>query len=177
MSLAGPFDQWQSGVGADATRLAAVEAEVLARGERLRGDPDLGWRFEHLLAHIAIARDEAGLAAERLDAAIAAYPVKAYAQPSKQSTFQHLVNERASLLWEEKGLDAALQWACDVLADDARLAFFYAEPWQDRLEARGQTGRWPAVRAAVLSSYDRKAARSPDRAEQIRAFQAVLRGS
>ena len=173
-TFATAFERWQSGRPTEASRIAELEAEVLVWGQNLRGDPDMSWRFEHLLAAMATARGEERLAAERLDAVIAAYPAKTYAQPAKQSKFQHLINERALLLWDERGLDAAFDWACSMLADDARLFYFYASFWQNELETRGETNRWPALRAKLLEAYDRRAKRFPKQSAQIEAYRAQL---
>ena len=43
------------------------------------------------------------------------------------------------------------------------------------LEMRGGTATWPQARETLLATYDRKAARFPEQAEQIRSFQALLR--
>ena len=173
-SLEVAFYRWQGDTDPDAARIAELEKEVIVWGTRLRGDADMGWRFEHLLASMASARDETELAGERVDAALAGYPRKSYADPSKHSTFQHLVNERALLLWDTHGLEAASSWTCDMIATDERLDSFYPAPWRQRLDGTEHDTEWAHLKKAVLSAYERRAKRFPQRIEKIRAFRAYF---
>jgi hypothetical protein len=69
-----------------------------------------------------------------LDRAIEAYPDTLYARPSAQSYFQHLVNQKAMLIWKRDGFAAARDLALELFTSDERFRYFFSMPWKRALD-------------------------------------------
>ena len=170
-----PFEEWKKAQGPDAAALEAAEKAILAWFEAGKKPTGLEWRVRRLLSQSARERKDLAAAATQLDRAIAAYPGTSYTIPSKHSKFQHLVNDRAMMIWDEKGVDAAIGYVVDLLSKDRRFHYFYSWPWDRRFEDE----KTPAVRAAMVerirAAYVARAAKYPDLAEETKKHSAELK--
>jgi hypothetical protein len=123
--------------------LLSAERVVLDWFKAQEKDRGLEWRVRVLFSEMAKDRNDLKAAAEQLDLAIASYPRVAYHIPSKHSKFQHLVNERAMMIWDEKGVTAAVDYAADLLAKDPRFHYFHSWPWEQRFDkAKDEEGKY-----------------------------------
>jgi hypothetical protein len=163
------YEQWNEVIEPDNDEIATTRGMVTEWFEDQESDPDLAWRTHALLALMLMDEGDRDAAHRELDAAMEAYPVKTYSAPSRLSYFQHLVNRKALLLWDDDGLDAAIDFAAALLASDARYHYFWFAPWRERLESEGSLETWATIRAAVLEAYERRAREFPDEASAIRA--------
>ncbi len=129
-----PYEAWKKSVKPEAKAIADAEPALLRWFEERRSEEALAWRVHSLLTEMAVDRKEPALAAERLDAAIAAYPDTEYPDPAKQSKFHHLVNRRAMLIADAEGPAPAIDYAVMLVAKDKRFCHFHLEPWKERYE-------------------------------------------
>lgn len=115
--------------------------QAQALGEQHPEDPDYAWRIPHLLATMALALGEHEQSGAYLDQAIDHYPAVQYIDPSRHSMFQHLVNQRAGLIWESEGVDAAERYLLGMI-EDPRMDYVYDTWWQERYESAGMPERY-----------------------------------
>jgi beta-lactamase regulating signal transducer with metallopeptidase domain len=97
-------------------------------------DKDYMWRIFRLMSLIARDRKDLQYAVQSLYFALTTYPRAAYADPAKQSQFQHLVNETAMLIWDRDGVDEAEKFVVDTWKRDRRFLYFFDAPWKERYE-------------------------------------------
>ena len=95
-------------------------------------DTDYVWRIYHLMSLIARDRKNPQYATQALHYALLTYPRTRYADPAKNSKFQHLVNETAMLIWDTDGVDAAEKFVIDTWKKDRRFLYFFDLPWRER---------------------------------------------
>jgi tetratricopeptide (TPR) repeat protein len=171
------YRRWKQSATRSPEELQAADRAVEAWCAGKPPSADLAWRADALLARIAADRGEAALAMERIDRAIEAYPVKTYAQPANHSFFQHLVNEKAMLIWEQQGPDAAIEYVAGMLATDRRFDYFFSGPWRKRLSGPENLDRADRMRRSVIEAYERRAEEFPDVAEAAAGYARELRGS
>ncbi|MBI5092875.1 MAG: tetratricopeptide repeat protein [Candidatus Hydrogenedentes bacterium] len=129
-------------------------------------DPEYPWRLHHLLSAVAAELGDKQQAAEEFDRAIAAYPDTAYPDPSKHSKFQHLVNERAGLIWDAKGEADAVAYALEKLKTDKRYHHFFDNWWREQYAKRngsvdGQK-QYEALLVKVKEAYEARKKNFPD---------------
>jgi HEAT repeats/Tetratricopeptide repeat len=159
-------------------RVALTEAQVF--GNTHEGEKEYTWRVHHLLSAICKDLEYREMAMGCLDQALEAYPVVDYAQPSKHSKFQHLANQRAELLWDTEGFEAAKEWALGQLRTDPRYDYFFDLPWRKRLGeslgAKEAKARLDELGEGVLDAYEARKVAFPDRAPLIDRCIAELRG-
>ncbi len=139
-----------------------VQAEQYLKAHE--DQPDYVWRIHHLLATIHADQGHLDQAGEHLDTAISAYPTRSYPHPSKHSKFQHLINQRADLIWQQQGPEAAEQYALQAFRTDPRFVYFFLPWWEKQYEEHGVPERLMLLRRAVLAVSGRKAATSGTRA-------------
>ena len=174
-SFRNAFDAWKEVHKPDAEALAAAEHALLTWFESRANEKGLEWRVRRQLYESARERKDLPAAARHLDRAIAAYPDPSYQNPAKQSSFQHLVNDRAMMIWDEKGVDDAIGYAANLLSKDPRLHYFHSWPWEKRFEAE----KTPAVRATMIermrTAYASRSAQFPDAADRARDYSDELK--
>lgn len=163
------YEQWRKATRPSKEQITAMRKNVTDWFESQPSDPGLTWRMHDLLALMLAGEGRRKEAHRELDAALESYPETSYAQPEKQSFFQHLVNRKAMLLWDDEGLDAALAFATQRLATDARCHSFFYLPWIQRLKAEENSAPWPTIRAAAIAAYEQRATKFPDEAKPIGA--------
>jgi len=170
-----PFEEWKKAQRPDAAALEAAEKAILAWYEAGKKPKGLEWRIRKLLGQSANERKDRATATAQLDRAIALYPDTSYRIPSKHSKFQHLVNDRAMMIWDEKGADAAIAYVVDVLSNDRRFHYFQSFPWDKRFGDE----KSPAVRAVMIerirAAYAARAKKFPDLADDARMHSEELK--
>jgi hypothetical protein len=159
------YERWIDLINPTPEAIASTEKRIERWLSEEDNPPDLAWRCFSLLARMAADRGETDRAIQLINRALEGYPAKNYAIPSKHSFFQHLVNQKAMLLWDAEGLEAAIDFAARCLATDERFHYFFPHPWRERLRAAGEAGEFQRVRTAMLSAYARRAERFPDHAD------------
>jgi hypothetical protein len=163
------YDQWRRATEPSKEQITTMREVVTDWFKSEPSDPGLTWRMHDLLALMLVDEGRRKEAHRELDAALESYPEKSYADPTKQSFFQHLVNRKAMLLWDDEGPDAALAFATGRLASDTRCHYFFPLPWIQRLKAEKNAAAWSMVRTAAIEAYERRARTFPAEAEAIRA--------
>lgn len=156
------YERWVDLVSPTPEAIASTEQRIERWLAEEDNPPDLAWRCFSLLARMVHDRGETDRAMQCIDRALALYPPKDYAIPSKHSFFQHLVNQKAMMLWDAEGLEAAIDFARRLLATDERFHYFFAHPWRERLRAAGRAGDFKSVVEAILTAYEQRAARFPE---------------
>lgn len=169
------FEEWKKAQRPNAAALAAAEKAILDWFEAEPKPSGLDWRIQSLLSLSARERKDLKAAATHLDRAIDAYPDKRYQNPGKHSKFQHLVNDRAMMIWDEKGVDAAIKYAADLLAKDRRFHYFYSGPWDNRVDDKKDTGARARMVDRIRAAYTARAAKFPDLADQARENSGELK--
>lgn len=94
--------------------------------------------------------------------------VRSMGQPCKQSSMQHIVNQRAMATWDRDGFEAALRWAVDRLESDPGFLYFYPAPWRSRLD--GDEARLDALAEAIAGGYERRIEAEPQAAGRLGAL-------
>lgn len=164
------FEQWCERAAPD--REALTEFQWLARawGERHADEAGFVWRHQQLLAHVAARRGDLDDALAAQQRALDAYPDTDYAAPAKLSSFHHLANQRAEWLHEVRDFDAAVDWLAGLLAEDARMRFFFVGAWGELPRAERER-----LLGEVRAAYEARAERFPEHAAEARQFAAELR--
>ena len=160
------YQEWKEAHSPKEAALESAERAVLAWFKAQDKDKGLEWRVRRLLSEAAKDRNDLKSAAEQLDLAIASYPRVNYAIPSKHSKFQHLVNERAMMIWDEKGKAAAIDYAADLFLKDPRFQYFFTAPWERRFEeAKDEEGRYEFIQR-MRAAFGARPSTFPDSDER-----------
>jgi len=175
VAFMGEFDRWKRAANPDAAAIAAMEKSVAEWREKHKDEAGSDWRSCQLLADFAADRKDVEAAANLLDRALAAYPDVETADPRKLSSFQHLVNQRALLVWDSKGFEAALEYAAGLLAKEKKFSFFYLDPWNIRLNREKKADAIDKAIKRIKAAYDARAKAFPDLAGQIDSFKGSLK--
>lgn len=91
---------------------------------------EYGWRSYHLASLMAQDLEKMDEAAQHLDKALELYPNTPYSDPAKQSKYQHLINERAGLIWDAQGVEAAQAFVIERVQSDPKMQAFYGQWWE-----------------------------------------------
>jgi erythromycin esterase len=168
------YQAWKDETKPDEQVLAVQERAVSRWFDEHEKEENLAWRAHALLSEMAKDRNDPAGASKRLDRAIAAYPDREYAEPAKQSKFQHLVNARAMLLWDEKGREAAVEYAARLLGEDRRFHFLFLHAWTARLAEEGASAAIDEIAGRFREAYSARAKKYPECAEEAARFAAML---
>lgn len=163
----GVYERWKAGKPDGATA-ADMEEKLTAWLKEHEGQAGVEWRVRQILSLLAADRGDLDEAARRLEQAMEAYPDTAYEDPSKQSKYQHLVNDRAMQIWDAEGFERALDYAASKLAGDRRYRYFFDLPWTQRLEKTG--GSPDAIRTRIAEAYGQREKKFPEHADESRRF-------
>ena len=150
IDLTGIYEGYREKHRPNAEQVVSLMEGVVAYGERQHG-VEHGWRVNHLLATMALDLGDARWAATHLDHALQTYPDVQYSNPTNHSKFQHLINERAGLVWDSDGVAAAESYALDQFRTNPKFDHFYDGWWRERYEETGQLDRLTDLRRRVES--------------------------
>ncbi len=164
------FDRWRRATQPSVDEYAEMQQAISAWGEAHLDDPAIGWRVRVLRAHAAEVAGDLETAQSELDAALAAYGVREHKDPMRQSATQHIVNERAMVEMQRRGVDAAIEWLGGAIDTTPGLMYFHPFPWVDILETEPLTD----LAAAVDAAYERRIARTPERAEELSRYRTII---
>lgn len=174
ISLDGVWENYRAFQRPDAEQIRRRMEEVEAWGQSAGADPELGWRMAHVLSVMAQEAGDFEVAMTWADRALDAYPVTAYAEPSKQSKFQHLVNHRAGLQWEAAGYEFAVRDALARFRTDPRFESFFLAWWVNEMERKGISEHIESLKNEVVQGYAERIQTFPDRANRTRGYMASL---
>lgn len=175
VSFGGLFDRWKRAVSPDDAGVALMEKSIVDWRAKRKEEPGSDWRCDQLLAEIAASRKDGEAAARLLDRALAAYPDLEVSDPNKHSSFQHLVNQRALLIWDAKGFDAALEYAATLLERERKFAYVHPGAWDTRLRRERKVDGMDELVRRVRVAYDRRAKAFPRFADQAGRYKAALK--
>jgi tetratricopeptide (TPR) repeat protein len=141
-----------------------------------RNDEDYRWRILQLLSKIASDLGRTEEAREHLDRTLETYPEVDYPIPSKHSKYQHLLNDKAGMIWDEEGVEAAENFILDRLKADPKFDYFFSNWWETRYNATQQTDRLLPLLQKVQEAYQARAEKFPDKKAYIEECLQSLEG-
>ncbi len=165
------IESWLRVRSPEPEQIRDAQQRMQAWGETI-DDPAHLWRNQTGLALLAAAAGEGAAARKHFAAALAGYPDAVPADPARHSSYQHIANQLAMTIWDQDGFEKACDWMAQAVASDPKLAFFYADPWLDRIAEADQR---VAFGDAIDAAYQQRAKRFPQDAEQIARYQRMLR--
>ena len=118
-----------------------------------RGDEHFQWRVRWLVGCLLLDSEDAKGALKELEKAISEYPDENYAEPSKQSSFQHLANDAAGAVWVDKDVDAAEEFALALLRKDERFHYLFEGWWSARYKSEGLEERYAEFAPRLAEAY------------------------
>lgn len=142
--------------------------------ESHKGDDEYEWRVYYLLSAMSKDLGAPEDAARHLDLALESYPVVDYKNPSKHSKFQHLVNQRAGLIWDSEGADPAVKYALEQLKTNEKLDYFYAPWWERRFEQEDARNELSALMRQVKEAYSERMTQFPEKEALCRKYSAQV---
>ena len=143
--------------------------------ESHKGDVEHEWRVYHLLSAMSKDLDAPGDAARHLDQALESYPAVHYTEPSKHSKFQHLVNQRAGLIWDSDGPEAAEEYVLEQLRTNEKCDFFFSGWWKRRFEMEGTQDRLLPLLRRVEDAYLERMKNVPSKGPLCRRYISRLK--
>jgi hypothetical protein len=154
------------------------EALEAVRGLEARhgANPDFRWRCEEIYGLLAwdLGRREEGIG--RYRAALDGYPEESVPDPKEHSAFQHVANEIAARIADEKGLEEGLAFLLARFREDPRFVFFYFPFWEEKLGEADDDERFEAMRESVRAIYREKAERETANRAHLLRYLAELDG-
>jgi len=146
-----------------------------------KGEDEYEWRIHHLISTICrdLGRDED--AAKYLDLALSSYPDIPYRDPSKHSKFQHLVNERAEIIWDVHGVEAAENYVVELLKTNVRFDYFFDRVWRRRYDkefgSEEGTKKFAALVNRIKQAYRERKQAFPNKETMIDRYLSSMPGA
>ena len=131
---------------------------------------EYSWRLFHLLAEMYLDAGQEDDALEQSLSALETYPDVNYIIPSKHSKFQHIVNDRAGILWDIEGPDAAMEYALLTLKNNAKMQYIFLDWWRKRFEKNDMQDKYEEFLRNVVAAYNHRAVLYSDETESIRKY-------
>jgi len=154
------------------SREAIAESEKRVREylQAHREDPDFPWRLHDLMAAMSESLGQRETAAKEMDLALETYPTINYIEPSKHSKYQHLLNQRAGMVWDAQGVEAAEKFVLGRLAGDPKSDYFFAPWWREQYEKKGQMDRYARLLSQVRQRYQQRAEKFPEKRPLVERY-------
>lgn len=144
--------------------------EAIAYLEKHKGDAEYEWRICHLLSAITKDLGRTQEAGKYLDQALAAYPEVNYADPAKFSKFHHLVDQRAGMIWDVQGPEAAEGYFLQRLKSDKKCDYFYRPWWKKKYTETKKEDRYFLLLKSVRAAYQERLKKFPEKKNQIDTY-------
>jgi RNA polymerase sigma factor (sigma-70 family) len=141
-----------------------------------KDDAAYTWRAQQLLGRLQVDLKEPDKALAHYRKALSAYPSPTYDEPSKQSSFQHLANETAGVLWRHKGVEEAEKFILQLFAESPKFQYYFHPWWKEHYAEAKEEGRERALVEKVLKIYQDKASKDKDNADLYRKYRRQLQG-
>jgi RNA polymerase sigma factor (sigma-70 family) len=155
--------------------LRALSEKLTATLKDNKGKRDYLWRAQQVLGHIQwdLGQKEKGL--EHYKAALEQYPAKAYDDPAKHSSFQHVANQAAGRVWDLQGAEAAEKFILDLFGKAPQFQYFFEPWWEEQYRERQEPARYKPLLRKVVALYDAKAAKDKNNAGLYRTYRDRLK--
>jgi RNA polymerase sigma factor (sigma-70 family) len=140
-----------------------------------KDEPAYVWRAQQLLGRVQADLKHPDKALEHYQLALKAYPATDYEEPSKHSSFQHLANEAAGVVWRHRGAADAEKFILQVFAESPQFQYFFRPWWTDRYTEAREPARERALMDRVVKAYADKGIKDADRAEIYRRYGRELK--
>jgi tetratricopeptide (TPR) repeat protein len=137
--------------------------EILKYLQQHKGNEEYEWRICHLLSVMCADMGDKEKAGQYMDQCLETYPFVDYGDPSKFSKFHHLVNQRAGMIWDEEGAEAAENFFLDKLENDKRCEYFFQSWWNEEYNRRKQTQRLEPFLEKVKNAYQARMKKNPEK--------------
>ena len=173
-ALDGEYESFVKQVQPDADRKQAEVKRVLVYLEKHRGEEDYKWRILHLLSLMTLDLDQKAAAADYLDRALEGYPLSEYPSPASYSKFQHLMNDRAAVLWDMEGVEAAERFIVQQMKTNPRFEYFFDNFWKKQYQKTDQSERLLPLLDKIDAAYGERIQRFPHRKELYEKYRANL---
>jgi tetratricopeptide (TPR) repeat protein len=172
IDLAGLYEQRAQSLSHEQKEKYLTDA--VAYLDQHKGQEEYEWRIWHLLSSIAADLGQKDKAAEYLDQALLAYPEVSYPDPSVHSMFHHLVNQRASMIWETDGVEAAEEYFLNQLKSNKKCEYFFPLWWEKQYEKEELNERPVPMLERVKDAYSLRMKTFPDKKALIEKYVSYL---
>ena len=170
ISLDSVYEEYVRGKNPSKEQKEGKLKEAIAYLEKNKGDSEYEWRICHLLSAIAKDLGRTQEAGKYLDQALAAYPEVNYADPSKFSKFHHLVNQRAGMIWDTHGPEAAEKYFLQRLKSDKKCEYFFSPWWKKKYTETKKEDRYISLLKIVRAAYQERLKNFPEKKNQIDTY-------
>jgi tetratricopeptide (TPR) repeat protein len=137
-----------------------------------KGQKEYEWRVYHLLAVMSRDLGRPSDAIRFFDLALQTYPKANYSDPAKHSKFQHIVNEKAGLIWDTKGVEAGETFALEQLKTNPKMDFFFTHWWEGKYREKNLQDRYPKLLKQVKEAYVIRMKTFPEKAAMCKQYLA-----
>ncbi len=122
-----------------------------------KGNAHFEWRAMDLFGAMYAELKQNQEAVDHYQKALKFYPDEQYKQLQKHSSFHHIANEAAGLLWDWKGVDAAEEFLLEEFRQNPKFHYVYALWWQERFEQAELEERFSKFLLKLAEIYRAKA--------------------
>jgi RNA polymerase sigma factor (sigma-70 family) len=175
VTFAAAYEERKKDLQPSSADLAAVYKQLSKSLDDKKGNAAYLWRCHQVLGAIQLDLKDPKKALDHYQRALEVYPAKTYEEPSKHSYYQHLANETAGIVWEQKGVEEAEKTILKLLADAPQFQYFYSAWWQEKYAAAGQTKRLKPLLQKVLQIYADKAEKDKENGDLYRKYRRELK--
>jgi hypothetical protein len=148
---------------------------VTARMEEL--DPEAGqdliWRYNYLLAHIALLEGNQEEANNRMTLAIEGYPSRRYADPGRQSLLPDMYNI-ASRWHAPENINEAQEFLSNAFLNDPRFNYVELTFWKQYFQKVGNPSAYIRFLERLLGDYQKKIEAQTEYSDELRHYHQQL---
>src|SRR5438445_10406628 len=126
VTFAAAYEELKKDLRLSNADLTTVYNQLTKSLDDMKGNAAYLWRCQQVLGTIQLDLKDPNKALEHYQRALEAYPAKTYEEPSKHRYYQHIANQTAGIVWDQKGMEEAEKTILKLLEDSHKFQYFFA---------------------------------------------------